>query len=87
MINIVSYGQFQLIYNIEKMIILTEIQIIKSFDELNTKGSDFSNGFRCSDVHKFEKLNNLFINIFELNFYQDGNNWKHNLIPIDISKN
>ena len=28
MINIVFYGQFQLIYNIEKMIILTEIQII-----------------------------------------------------------
>ena len=22
--------------------------------------------------------------MFELNYYQDGNNWKHNLIPIEI---
>ena len=54
---------------------------------MNIEGFDFTNGFNCSDVHKFEKLNNLSINIFELNFYQDGNNWKHNLIPIEISKN
>ena len=27
------------------------------------------------------------MNIFELNFYQDKNNWKHNLIPIEIRKN
>ena len=27
------------------------------FDQLNFEGSDFNNGFRCSDVHKFEKLN------------------------------
>ena len=25
--------------------------------------------------------------MFELNFYQDGNKWKHILIPIEISKN
>ena len=41
------------------------------FDELNIEGFDFSNGFKCSDVKKFEKLNNLSINIFELSFYQD----------------
>ena len=29
----------------------------------------------------------LSINIFEINFYQDKNNWKHNLIPIEISQN
>ena len=28
----------------------------------------------------------LSINIFELNFYQDKDKWKHNLIPIEISK-
>ena len=27
------------------------------FKELNIEGFDFSNGFKCSDVHKFEKLN------------------------------
>ena len=37
-------------------------------------------------MHRFEKLNNLSINIFELNFYQDGDKWKHNLISIEISK-
>ena len=34
------------------------------FKELNIEEFDFTNGFRCSDVHKFEKLNNLCINIF-----------------------
>ena len=38
-------------------------------------------------MHRFEKLNNLSINIYELNFYQDGDKWKHNLIPIEIRKN
>ena len=57
------------------------------FDELKIEGFDFTNGFKCSDVQKFEKLNNLSINIFELNFYQDTIKWKQNLIPIEISKN
>ena len=57
------------------------------FIELNINGFDFSNGFKCSDMHRFEKLNNLYINIFELNFYQDKDKWKHKLIPIEISKN
>ena len=38
-------------------------------------------------MHIFEKLNNLSINTYELNFYQDGDRRKHNLIPIEISKN
>ena len=38
-------------------------------------------------MHRFLKLNNLSINIFNLNFYEDQNKWKHNLIPIEISKN
>ena len=57
------------------------------FDELNIEGFNFTNGFKCSDVHKFNKLYNLSINIFELSFYQDENKGKHNLIPIEISKN
>ena len=32
-------------------------------------------------------MNKLSVNKFELNFYQDINKWKHNLIPIEISKN
>ena len=57
------------------------------FDELNIQGFDFGKGFRCSDVHKFNELNNLSVNKFELNFYQDQNLWKHKLIPIEIIKN
>ena len=57
------------------------------FDKLNIQYFDFTNGFRCNDVHKFNKLNNLSVNIFELVFYQDYNQWKHKLIPIEISKN
>ena len=57
------------------------------FNELNIQDFDFTNGFKCSDVHKFNEINNLSVNIFELNFYQDQNQWKHKLIPIEISKN
>ena len=58
-----------------------------SFDELNIQGFDFTNGFECSDVHRFNELKQLSVNIFELSFYQDQNKWKHNLIPNEISKN
>ena len=57
------------------------------YSELNIIGFDFSNGFRCSYVHKYNELNNLTINIFELNFYQDQNKWKHKLEPIEVSEN
>ena len=57
------------------------------FNELNIDGFDFTNGFRCSDVHKIERLYNLSNNIFELNFYQDQNKWKLKLIPIEVGKN
>ena len=57
------------------------------FNELNIQDFDFTNGFKCRDVHKFNELNNLSVNIFEINFYQDQNQWKHKLIPIEISKN
>ena len=57
------------------------------FNELNIQGFDFSKGFRSSDVNKFNELNNLSVNIFELNFYEDQNQWKQKLLPIEISKN
>ena len=57
------------------------------FDELNIQDFDFTNGFKCSDIHKFNEINNLSVNIFEINFYQDQNQWKYKLIPIEISKN
>ena len=60
---------------------------IQYFNELNFQNFDITKGFKCNDVHKFNDLNNLSVNIFELNFCQDKNNWKHNLIPIEISKN
>ena len=55
--------------------------------ELNIQGFDFTNGFKCTDAHKFEKLSNLSINLIELSFYQDQKIWKHKLIPIEVSKN
>ena len=60
---------------------------LQFFNELNFQKFDFTKSFKCSDVHKFIVLNNLSVNIYELNFYQDGDKWKHNLIPIEISKN
>ena len=57
------------------------------FNELNIIVFDFVNGFSCSDIHIFEKLNNFSNNIFELNFYQDKIKWKHNLTPNEISEN
>ena len=53
------------------------------FNELNIEGFDFTIGLRCSDMYRFEKVNNLSINIYELGF--DRNKYK--LIPIEISKN
>ena len=60
---------------------------VQYFNELNFQNFNFTNGFKCSDVHGFNEINNLSVNIYELNFYQDGDKWKHNLIPIEISKN
>ena len=38
-------------------------------------------------MHRFEKTNNFSLNIFELDFYQYGNKWKHDLLLFEISKN
>ena len=60
---------------------------LQFFNELNFQSFDFTNGFKCSDVQKFNELNKLSVNIYEVNLYQDGDKWKHNLIPMKISKN
>ena len=44
---------------------------LQLINELNNECFDFTNGFRCSVMHRFEKSNNLSKNIFEFNFYQD----------------
>ena len=54
---------------------------------LNINAFDFTNGFKCSDVHKINEIINFSLNIFEINFHQDQNKWKHKLIPVEISKN
>ena len=56
------------------------------FNELNFQSFDFTNALKCSDVHRFNELINLSVNTYELNFHQDGDKWKHNLIPKKISK-
>ena len=38
-------------------------------------------------MRKFEKLNKLSVNIFELSFYLDLYIWKHKLKPTETSKN
>ena len=60
---------------------------IQYFNDRNIEGFVFSNGFNCNDDHKFEKLNNLYISIFELKFYQYKDKWKHDLILIEVNKN
>ena len=57
------------------------------FDELNIESFVFSDGFKCSDVHNFRKLNKLSIIIIELSFYQTQKNWKYGMIPVEIGKN
>ena len=57
------------------------------FNELNIEGFVFAKSLECSDFHNFRKVNTLSMNIFELNFYQDKDNWKQNLILIKISEN
>ena len=58
----------------------------KKFKEIIIEAFDFTNGLKCSDVHKFKKLNNSFININETNLYTDEIKWKHEVIPIEVSK-
>ena len=60
---------------------------LQNFNELNFQSFDFTNGFKCSVVHRFNELSNFSVNVFELNFYQDGDERRYKLIPIEVSKN
>ena len=51
------------------------------YNEINFEGFGLTNGFKCSDVHKVEKITNLCINMFEVNFYQHQEKWKQKLTP------
>ena len=65
----------------------TRVSIYRqNFNELNIQGFVFSNGFYFIDAHKLEKKK-LSINMFELSFCPDQNEWKYKLIPIEASKN
>ena len=55
------------------------------FNELNFNGSDFVNGYKCSNLHRFGKINNIPTSIIELGFHQNQTKWKHKLLPIEIS--
>ena len=58
---------------------------VEYFNELNIDEFDFTNGFKTSDVKRFETANNLSINIFELKFYLENEIWKHKLVPVELS--
>ena len=57
------------------------------FKQIVIECFDFGDGFRCSIVQKFEKLNNLSFEIFELIFYHDQIKRLHYLIRTEISEN
>ena len=59
---------------------------IQKIVEINIEVFEFSNGFKCVDVHKFEKPNIVSVKKIELNFYHNQNKWKHMLIPRDLKK-
>ena len=46
---------------------------LQYFNELNFQSFDFTNSFKCSDVHRFNELNNLSVNIYEHVFLGDHN--------------
>ena len=55
------------------------------FNNLNLNGFDFREGFKTSDVKRFEKMNCLNINIFELTWQWQSKSWA--LVPIESSDN
>ena len=60
---------------------------LQNFNELNIQSFDFTNGFKCSDFHKLIEIIKVSVKIYEINFHQDSDKWKHKLIPCEISKN
>ena len=54
---------------------------------MNIDGFDSLNGYKCSDVYKFEKTNSFSIKRLEIIFFPEGSEWKSKLLPIEIGKN
>ena len=69
LIKIVSFGHFNHIFilrqNLKNGHPTRVSNYRQHFIELNLQRFDFSNGFKCSDVYKLEKLNNLIIILFK----------------------
>ena len=59
----------------------------RDFFERNIDGLGFTKGLKCSDAHNFQKLNNLFTKLLELNFYQEGKKSKNKLVAVEVNKN
>ena len=88
LLNIASFGRYWLNCNLGKINHPNTVSIYRKYiNGLKTEMFDLTNGFKCGDVHRFEKLKNISINIFELIFCQDQKKCKHKLIPIEVSKN
>ena len=51
---------------------------------MNIQGFGFTNGFKCSDVHKIEKLNKLSIIIFVLGCHQEQIKWEHSFLHMEF---
>ena len=63
------------------------VSIYKKYsNELNIQAFDFTNGFKCNDIHKFNELNNLSINIFEVFFIVIKINRNINWYPLKFAK-
>ena len=54
---------------------------------MSIDGFDFLNGYKCSDVHRFQKLIKLSLKIFELGFHYDQNKLKDKPVLIEVSRN
>ena len=57
------------------------------FEELKIEGFVFTNGYKCSDTHRYDRSNQLPVNLYKYYFDQVQIKWKHKLIPIEISEN
>ena len=73
MIHIVSYGQYFFLHPRDNTHLNRVSNYKQYFNELNFEGFDFTNGFKCSYDHKFNEINNLSVNVFEINFYREQN--------------
>ena len=58
----------------------------QKFNDLINIGLDFTKGAKYSDFHRLGNLKKFSINILELRFYRDQNEWKPKLVHIEVSE-